>query len=360
MGDPRVEAYAKLLVERCLDVQPGWQVLLRSTPLARPLLEEITRLIARRGAYVLLRLNFSPSQNAYDPIWAKEAPEELVRELAPIERHDFETADAAIVVVAPENTRDGSDIDPGRLALIAQAREPALRRVASDELPWVGCYYPTLAAAQEAGMTLEQFSDFVYEASLIDWDALRERMQRILERLDSADEIRITAPGTDLTLSLAGRRGEIDAGNSNMPGGEVFFSPVEDSAQGEIAFEYPALRGGFVVENIRLRFDSGRIVEASASHDEEYLLATLDTDEGARRLGELGVGCNPAIQRFIRNTLFDEKIEGTVHLAIGLGFQKLGGTNQSAIHWDFVKEMRNGGELSCDGEVVQRDGRWLI
>ncbi|MDQ2983261.1 MAG: aminopeptidase [Actinomycetota bacterium] len=135
---------------------------------------------------------------------------------------------------------------------------------------------------------------------------------------------------------------------------------VEDSAEGEIAFEYPAVRGGFVVEGIRLRFEGGRVVDASASAGDDYLFSTLDTDEGARRLGELGVGCNPAIQQFIRNTLFDEKIEGTVHLALGRGFEKLGGTNESAVHWEMVKEMRKDGQLSCDGEVVQRDGRWLI
>ena len=360
MADPRVEAYARLLVERCVDVQPGWQVLVRSTPLARPLIEEVIRLIARRGAYSLLRLNFTPSQLANDPIWANEAPKERLRELAPIERYEFDTADAAIVVVAPENTRDGSDVAPERLALLAQAREPALKRVVNDEIRWVGCYYPTPAAAQEAGMTLHQFTELVYDSCLVDWDAERQRMQRIADLLERSDEVRIVAPGTDLTLSLAGRPSEVDAGNSNMPGGEVFCCPVEDSVEGEIAFEYPAIRGGYVVEGIRLRFEAGRVVEASATHDEEYLLATLETDDGAKRVGELGVGCNPAIQRFIRNTLFDEKIEGTVHLALRRGFEKLSGTNLSAVHSDIVKEMRNGGELYCDGRVVQRDGRWLM
>ena len=360
MADARIEAYADLLVGRCIDVQPGWQVIVRSTPLARPLLEELTRRIARRGAYPLLRLNFSPSQLTTDPIWLKEAPEEAVRELAPLERYEVEHADAVIVVLAPENTREGSDIDPHRLTLYAQAREPVLQRVANDEIRWVGCYYPTPAAAQEAGMTLEQFADLIYGASLIDWDAEHARMERIRERLDRTEEVRIVAEGTDLRLSLAGRTGDIDAGKSNMPGGEVFYAPVEDSAEGEIWFEYPATRGGFVVENIRLRFESGRVVDASATHDEEFLIATLDTDDGARRLGEFAIGCNPAITRFIRNTLFDEKIEGTVHLAIGRSFPKIGGTNQSAVHWDFVKEMRNGGELSCDGEVVQRSGEWLV
>jgi aminopeptidase len=196
---------------------------------------------------------------------------------------------------------------------------------------------------------------------LLDWDEERRKMERIKRRFDATDEVRIAASGTDLRLSLAGREGKVDAGGANMPGGEVFYSPVEDSAEGTIEFsEFPAVYAGREVEGIRFRFEAGRIVEVSAARNEEFLIETLGTDEGARRLGELGIGCNPGITRHMRNTLFDEKINGTIHLAVGNGFPFLGGTNESAVHWDIVKDLRDGGELYADGELVQRDGKWLI
>jgi aminopeptidase len=196
---------------------------------------------------------------------------------------------------------------------------------------------------------------------LIDWQAARESMQRIVDRFDAADGVRVIAAGTDLRFSLAGRSGKVDALGANMPGGEVFYSPVEDSAEGVIEFsEYPACYLGHQVPGVRFRYDAGRIVEASAAADEEYLLATLDTDEGARRLGEFGIGCNPGIQEHMRNTLFDEKIEGTVHFAIGNGFPFIGGTNVSSVHWDMVKDLRRGGRIELDGQVVQEDGVWRL
>ena len=360
-GDPRIEQYARVLVEQCLDIQPRQQVLLDAGVLARPLVEEIVRLIAGKGAWLIQRLSFTRNDAAADPLWASLAPDEVVGELAPAERHLLETIDAFIVVLAPENIRDGSELSPERQALVSKAHEPIIPRVVSGELPWVGCYYPTQASAQAAELTLTEFEDFLYGACLIDWDAERERMQRLADHFDAADEVRIVGAETDLTLSIAGRSGKVDAGGANMPGGEFFYSPVEDSAEGEVAFlDYPASRGGVDVSGVRLRFEAGRVVAATAETNEDFLLAMLDTDEGARRLGELGIGCNPGIQRYMRNTLFDEKIDGTVHLALGRGFPFIGGTNESALHWDIVKDLRRGGELHLDGEVVQRDGRWLI
>jgi aminopeptidase len=234
-----------------------------------------------------------------------------------------------------------------------------LERIVSGDVPWVGCQYPCPSLAQEAEMSVGEFEDFLYGAVLLDWDEERRKMERIKQRFDAADEVRIVGAETDLRLSLAGREGLVDAGGANMPGGEVFYSPVEDSADGTIAFvEFPAVYAGRSVEGIRFRFEGGRIVEASAERNEDFLVETLDTDEGARRLGELGIGCNPGITRHMKNTLFDEKIYGTVHLAVGNGFPFLGGTNQSAVHWDIVKDLRQGGELYCDGELVQSGGEW--
>ncbi|HZR92651.1 MAG TPA: aminopeptidase [Gaiellaceae bacterium] len=358
VADPRLERLARLLVERCLDVQPRWQVLVIGHPAARPLLEEVSKQVARRGAYALLRLRFtSPG----DVPWLQEAAEELVGSLGGIETYEWEHADAYAVVLAPDNTRDGSELDPKRLALRTTALRPLTLPFLNDERPWVGCYFPTNAVAQDAGMTLSQFEDFYWRSMLVDWERLARDMQRIADLFDAGEQVRIVGDGTDLRFSLAGRRGKIDALGANMPGGEVFYSPVEDSAEGVIAYsEYPACYLSHEVEDVRFRFEGGTIVEASAASDEEFLLTMLDTDEGARRLGEFGIGCNPGIQQHMRNTLFDEKIEGTVHLAIGTGFANLGGTNESAVHWDMVKDLRRGGRIELDGRVVQQDGRWCF
>jgi aminopeptidase len=357
--DQRVADYAQLLVERCVDVQPGWQVGVSSAHPARPLVVEVIRLIARRGAHALPRMAVTESLLPRDPTWAAEAPEELLRELPPLERTYWEEVDADIVIYAPENTREGSDVSPERQALLRESMRPIIPRILSYEIKWVACMYPTPAIAQDAGMSTAAFEDFLYGACLRDWDAEGERMRRIADRFDSADEVRIVGVDTDLTFSLEGRHGKVDAGDANMPAGEVFYSPVEDSANGVVTFgEYPAWYGGHQLRGVRFRFQDGLIVEASADNGEDFLLTTLDTDEGARRLGEFGIGCNEGIDRAYGNPLFDEKIYGTIHLAIGAGFPLLGGTNESAIHWDIVKELRNGGEIRLDGEVVQRNGEW--
>jgi aminopeptidase len=269
--------------------------------------------------------------------------------------------DAYVVVLAPENTREGSDVDARKLGLRMLARRPYQEPFLSHKKPWVGLDFPTQALAQAAGMTLPQFEGFYWGAMLIDWEALGKDMQRIAERFDSASSVRILGDDTDLSFSLDGRTGMVDALGANMPGGEVFYCPVEDSAEGVITYsEYPACHLGHEVEGIRFRFEGGTIVEASASSDEDFLLTLLDTDEGARRLGEFGIGCNPGIQEHMRNTLFDEKIEGTIHLAIGTGFPNLGGKNVSAVHWDMVKDLRPGGRIELDGELVQENGRWVF
>ena len=356
--DPRVEQYARLLVEQCVDVQPGWQVVVRSQPLGRPIVEEVLRLVARRGAYGILLLGWELGVSL---AWAQEAPEELLKELPPIQQAIWEQADCMIVVSAPENTRELSDLPGERLGMLQLAGRPHAQRFFGGERPWVGCQFPTPALAQDAGLSSAAFEDFLYGAVLIDWSALDLELRRVADRFDGAREVRIVGEGTDLTLSLEGRKAKVDAAGANIPGGEIFYSPVEDSANGVVEFsEYPACYAGHQVEGVRLRFESGRVVEASARSDEEFLLSTLDTDEGARVLGEFGIGCNPGIQRHMRNTLFDEKIEGTIHLAVGQGFPFLGGTNESAVHWDMVKNLRDVGELHVNGELVQKDGRWLF
>ena len=362
MSDARVERYAELLLGTCLGVERGWQVMVWSTPWARPLLEEVLKQLGERGAYPLLRLTFSGG-SAYHRAWLRHAPLDVISEAAPIEVHAWEQCDAWLGVSAPENTRDGADIPAERTIALAKAYGKAYRDARSRldyvDTPSVMCWYPTPALAQDAGMTLPAFADFLYGSCLIDWNSMHKRISRHAQLLDEAEEVRIVGNETDLRLSVAGRRAGVDAGTGNMPGGEFFVCPVETSAEGTIAFtEFPGLLGGREIRGIRLTFSEGRIVDASADSEEDFLIETLDTDEGARRIGELGIGCNPGIDRYMRNVYFDEKMNGTIHLALGDGVF-LGGTNVSAIHWDIVKDLRFGGRIELDGKVVQENGIWV-
>ena len=362
MADPRIEQYARLLVERCVDVQPGWEVLVIGSTRARPLIEEVVRAIGRRKAIPIIQLSFGGMDFwPFETVWAETAPPELVSERSPLRVKLEDECDAWIRIGAPENTREGADLSMEHHNAIMTAARPLISRRLALEIPWVTCRYPTPALAQEAGMSLREFEDFLFGSVLLDWDAEGEKMRRIKDRFDPAEEVRIVGAETDLRFSIAGREGEVDDGHMNMPGGEVFYCPLEDSTEGVVSFsEYPAVQEPEVVEGVRMRYENGRVVEASASSNEEALMRALDIDEGARVLGEFGIGCNPGIQRHMRNTLFDEKIYGTIHLAIGAGIPVVGGTNQSATHWDMVKDLRKGGRIELDGEVVQEMGEWTF
>jgi aminopeptidase len=330
--------------------------------LGRPLVEEVVRAIGRRGAYPLVQLSSGGMDYwPFEMVWAETAPPELVAERQPLRVAIEDECDAWIRIGAPENTRDGADLATELQNAIANAAHPLISRRLALDVPWVTCRYPTPAMAQEAGMSLKGFSEFLFGAVLLDWDAEGKKMERIKERFDRAEEVRIVGHETDLTFSIAGREGEIDDGHMNMPGGEVFYCPGEDSTEGVVTFsEFPAVQEPDIVSGVRMRYENGRVVEASATENEEALMRALDRDEGARVLGEFGIGCNPGIQQHVKNTLFDEKIYGTIHLAVGAGIPVAGGHNQSATHWDMVKDLRTGGRIELDGEVVQENGEWTF
>ncbi|HZQ80982.1 MAG TPA: aminopeptidase [Gaiellaceae bacterium] len=356
MRDPRIDEYAALLVDRSIGVQPGWQVLVRGNHVARPLLEALLEQIARKGAHPFLQLTF---EQVGGPV-ARAAPLELLREPSPLQRRVWEEVDGIITVWSPEDAHEGNDLSEERKTALMQQLGPMRARTMTMEIPWVIAEWPVQSLADEAGMTLEEYGEFIYDAVLRDWDAEAERMRRIADVFDAADEVRIVGEGTDLTLSLAGRTGAVDDAHVNMPGGEVFYSPVEDSANGVVEFsEFPGVFFGVEVEGARLVFENGRVVDSSARTNADFLAQTLDTDPGARGLGELGIGCNPGIQRFMKHVGFDEKIDGTIHLALGASYSFTGGKNESSIHWDIVKDLRNGGRLYADGELVQENGRWI-
>lgn len=361
MDDPRVKELAELLVGRSLDVQPGWQVLIQATALARPLVEELVRSLGRRGAYPLVRLSFTDLERVpFETVWAQEAPEELLERPAPSDVRTRNEIDARVILFSAENVYSSSELPTERRLALRRAARAAIDPAVDQDMPWVSCPFPTQGLAQEAGVSLRMYADILYEACLRDWDAECERMKRFAERFDAAEEVHILGPDTDLTLSVSGRRADIDDGHRNMPGGEFFLCPVEDSPAGVITFgEYSATHLGQRFEGIRLRFGDGRVVVASASRGEDDLISVLDTDDGARRVGELGIGCNRGIPRHVQHMWWDEKIDGTIHLALGQSFPALGGLNESAIHWDIVKDLSRG-SIELDGETVQREGVWLI
>lgn len=355
MTDPRVQAYARLLVGRSIGAQPGDQVLVATTTEARPLAEELSRELARRGAYALRRIAFG-GLYPLDVAWFEAAPPELAMEIPPLEREVLDRVDGAIFVLAPEDPPRDADLSPEARRAYRGQFTAYRARGRAGLVREVRCDFPTPHFARQAGLSLAEYEDVFYEACLRDWDAEGERMRPVLARFDRARSVRIVGEDTDLTLSLEGRSGAIDDGHANVPGGEVYYSPFEDSAEGTIRFDFRSGR----VERARLVFRAGEVVEATADAGEDVLLQALETDAGSRRLGELGLGCNEGITRHLHNVLFDEKMAGTIHLALGAGFPRIGGRNESALHWDLVKDMARGGRLFCDGELVQQDGRWAL
>jgi aminopeptidase len=354
---PDPQRFAALLCGYCLEVQPGQQVLVRSTTLAAPLLLALQREILEREAWPALRTSLPGQTEGY---WAS-ARDVHLDSLSPGERAETEAADCLLTIQAPENTSELAAVDPARLARAARSRAPV--RELAMQRRWCGTLWPTPAGAQQAGMSTAEFAELVERALFLDrddpvaaWGALRAQQARLIDRLAGASELRIEAEGTDLRLGVAGRTWVNSDGRRNMPSGEVFTGPIEDSAEGRIRFTIPSSPRGVAVEGIELEFREGQVVSARADRGEAYLRETLATDPGASRLGEIGIGTNGGIDRPVGAILFDEKIGGTVHLAVGRSYPETGGTNESAVHWDMICDLRDGGRLSADGHPVVEYG----
>lgn len=358
-ADNRASELAELLVGRSLGVEAGWQVAIAASPLARPLVEALVRSLARRGAYPLVRLTpVDLDPFPFATAWAEEAAPALLDALPSSEVAFREELDARVIVFAPADIADGSELEHGRR--LALRRAAAAHQELVSGKPWVSCPFPVEALASDAGISVDEYADVLYAACLRDWDAEGARMRAIADRFEAARAVRVVGPGTDISMTVEGRAFAVDDAHRNMPGGEIFTSPVEGTAEGVIAFdEYSTQLHGNRCEGIRLRFRGGEVVEASARVGEDFLLAALETDEGARRLGELGIGCNTGIPRHVQQMWFDEKVAGTIHLALGQAFPECGGTNTSALHWDLVKDVSRG-RIELDGEVVQRAAGWSI
>lgn len=353
MKDPRIESYAQLLVEHSMRVKPGDKVLIRGEIGAAPLMEEMTRFVLRAGGFPFVQATW----DSLGRIRLEEASIEQLSTVTDIDRVMLTGFDCTAFVRAPENTKMLSGTDSAKQGAQAKAMQPFMRHLINN-VRWVTCNFPTNALAQDADLSLDEYADFVFGACLIDWQETKAYMNQIKDTFDAASQVRIVGPETDLTFSIAGRQGIVCAGENNMPDGEVFYAPVEDSAEGYITYDFPAIYRGREVDGVRLEFSKGRVVRAAARKGEDFLLSVLDTDEGARALGEFGIGCNFGITRFSRSILFDEKIGGTIHLALGRAYEESGGTNQSAVHWDMIKDLRREGRIELDGRVVQENGQF--
>jgi len=347
---------ADILVNYSTEVKKGDRVLIQGTELARPLIEEVYRLVLRNGGYPTVRLDVDSLAEAF----FREAPETHLDRLDPIVDFVFRHSDVLINIRSSENTRSLTSVDPARQQRWQRTMAPLQSYIMEGRTRWCVTAFPTQALAQDAGMSLEEYANFVFGATNIDWPATVSMMQKVKAVFDSGQQVRLVGTDTDLTFSIQGRPGIVSDGKRNMPSGEVFYAPLEKTVNGRVYYEYPAIHDGREVSGIRLTFRDGRVVEAEADTGREFLQEMLDTDDGARYLGEFGIGTNFGIQKFTKNILFDEKIGGTIHLALGQAYTEGGGTNKSAIHWDMVKEMRQGGEVYLDGALVQKDGRFLF
>jgi aminopeptidase len=365
--DPRIEAWARVLTQYCVDVQPGSRVAISGGTSAEPLLRAVYREVIRSAGYPVLLPAF-PGLQA-DLI--RSGSDEQLGYVSPLERYEREIADVSIRVSAESNTRSSSAVEPARNALFDRVRgalrQTFMRRAAEGDLRWTLTLFPTQAYAQDADLSLEEFANLLFTACKLDrpdpvgaWQAMHERQARLVDWLTPRKTMRIVGPGTDLTVSIAGRRWVNSDGKRNFPSGEVFTGPVEDSAEGVIQCSFPVMTGGREIRGIRLRLQRGAVVEASAEKNEDYLHSVLETDEGARRLGEAAIGTNFDITRFTGQILLDEKIGGTAHVALGLGYPETGSRNVSAIHWDLICDLREGGRIDVDGDPLMIDGRIVV
>lgn len=367
MPDPRMQKLAELLVNYSVEIHPGDWVIVRGGVIAEPFIAAIVSAVVRAGGLPTVLL----SSDAVTEAFMREAESSVLEWVSPTETLLYEKADAIISARAVSNTRNLSGIDPSKeqVATIARGKltETYMRRSAEGSLRWVGTQYPCLAYAQEADMSLRDYEDFVYSATFVDkddpiaeWQKVHAEQQRIIDWLKGRKVVSVKSPNADLTLSIEGRIFINSDGKRNMPSGEVFTGPVEDSANGWVEFTYPAIRGGRDVEGVRLEFVNGEVVKATAEKNEDYLISQLDADAGARYLGEFAIGTNYGIQRFTKSILFDEKIGGSFHMAVGAGYPETGSLNKSSVHWDFICDIRRDSEIRVDNELLYKDGAFQI
>jgi aminopeptidase len=367
MADPRLQRWARTLVQYSVGVAPGDLFMISSTPAGAPLVKEVYREALKVGAHPYVQIGLP----GLPEVLLGEGNEQQLSFVSPMEELVINQFNATLNILAAENTRSLANANPAKQALLSKARGPLqatfMRRQAAGELKWSVTLFPTNAYAQDAGMSLDDFSEFVYGACFLNdedpvarWKALAAEQQQLVDWLKGKESVHVLAKDTDLQLSIKNRVFMNGDGQKNFPDGEFFTGPVEDSVNGHIRFSIPAMFQGRPVEGVRLRFEQGKVVEATAEVGQELLEQMLQMDEGASRLGEFAFGNNFGISRGIKNILFDEKIGGSVHMALGAGYPDTGSVNHSALHWDMICDLRGGGEVRVDGQVFNKDGKFVV
>lgn len=366
MSDPRVEKLAQVLVQYSAEVQPKDKVLLSGGPIAEPLLKAIYTEVLKAGGHPMLLT----SMPGVAELLYKYGNDEQIQYISPHIKLAYETYDIMINIMSPMNTKELTNVPPEKIALANQAGSEIfgtmMKRTAEGDFKWSLALFPTNASAQDAEMSLSEYEDFVYSACLPDmddpigyWKGVAAQQQKVVDFLDKANTLRVEGPDVDLRMSIEGRTFVNCCGTRNMPDGEVFTGPVEDSVEGHVRFSYPTTYQGRTLEGVHVWFEKGKVVKATADKGEGFLLETIDTDEGARFVGEFAIGTNIGITRATGNTLFDEKIGGSFHMALGRGMPETGSVNQSAIHWDMVCDLSQGGKIWADDKLIYENGAFI-
>ncbi|MEX0777089.1 MAG: aminopeptidase [Phycisphaeraceae bacterium] len=377
MRDPRIDKLARVIVEYSTGVKKGQLVRISGDPVGMPLLEAVYEHALRAGAHPFLKL----TPNSAADLFMELANEEQLKYVSPLAQQEIEKIDVSIGLWAETNTKAMSRIDPARQGMASAARKPIFKvfmdRAAKGELKWCGTLYPTLASAQDAEMSLRQYEDFVFAAGHLDkddpvaeWQKIAASQQKVVDHLKGKKVVHFASgAGTDLTVNVEGMTWINCCGHENFPDGEVFTGPnlkaADGGVNGVVRYSFPAVHHGHEVHDIELTFEKGKVVKATAEKGQDFLEKMLDQDEGSRRLGEIAIGTNYQIQQYSKNTLFDEKIGGTFHAAVGAGYPETGNSNESGLHWDMVCDLRGtakggGGTITVDGEVISRDGKFVF
>ncbi|MEK6706124.1 MAG: aminopeptidase [Bdellovibrionota bacterium] len=366
MTDPRLSKLAQLLVHYSTEVKPGELVQISGSTYSKPLLREVYREVVRAGGYPVVRMQFADQ----DFVFYSNASDAQLDHENQFALYDAENFDVYICVFPDANPHVLTSIDATKKQRVFRANkriaETFTKRWGDGKLRWVGTTCPTQALAQEAHMSFDEFSEFVFDCGNLNdldpvsyWKQYSAEQQKICNRLNECQTIRYVGLDTDLKFSCKGRTWMNCDGHVNFPDGEVFTGPIEDSVEGTIRFTYPGIFYGQEIEDIFLRFEKGKVIEARAAKGQDLLHKLLETDQGSSYIGEVAIGTNENIKRFTKNMLFDEKMGGTIHLAVGNGIPTTGSKNISAIHWDMLKDMRKGGEIHADGRLIYRDGKFV-
>ena len=350
--DPRITEHAKILVNYTCEVKEGDHVTVVIEGSEQGLVQEIVKEVAKRGGTTVVVQKTPEASRAF----LDAVPDRYVEAFPD---HFFEMikkTDVYMRIQCPENTRALAHASSEKWVKYNCMYQPIIAEILKKR--WCSTLTPTPALAQEAGMSLEEYEDFVYGAVIRDWEKEADILYKIKDIMDRGEEVAIEGEETELYMSLKGRVAVAAVGKHDMPSGEVFTAPVDDSTEGRIYFDVPLVYAGSLIENVRLTFEKGVVTESSASHNGDILEKLIETDEGSRRVGELGIGANRGITKFTRNILFDEKIGDTIHIALGNAYEECNGVNKSAIHMDIVKSMKNG-RILVDGKILQEDGKWF-